>query len=563
MKMMNMILTDQGDIQFTEPARILGGWTTYFLILLGLGILLLVLRQRSAGRERRNFMSGLALSLLSGLLLTLSFPPFPIGFLAWFALVPVIIAQFYLAQSDRQARFFQALAIIICLEALFVGAFPPGFPPGSPVPVWLAISVGVLLVGLFLYLTGLPGGTLTFHQATNYRFFLLVPPLAWMGWEYMRYLGELGHIWGMMPITQHANLPLVQLAGLGGMWLVGFLVVLVNYALGLAAVTWLRAGEGWRSLVPLRVPLAITVVVVLAAYGLGLVLLGSQPAAVKVAALQPGGDLGEFPAFISNWARRDWLGLARAVLAEFEPLSREAAGRGAKLIVWPEATFWVEPQNEPEVRARLVRLARETDAYLVVTYFILPDEAPLHWWLGFHPAQRNEVTVVSPQGEFLGVSAKDHPIRYIGEVNASENLGLYPTYETAFGRLATMIGYDNAFTDTARYLAQKGAQVLTLSMHDWSEMSHTYSRLIVFRAAENRVGLVRADWRVGSLIVDPYGRVMAQAPPDRRARVVLVADLPVVEQSGTLYTRLGDWFALPCLMVALALAVYNLYRLAK
>jgi apolipoprotein N-acyltransferase len=49
-----------------------------------------VLTQVTAGR----FVLGLALSALSGVLLLLSFPPYGVWWLAWFAFVPGIFAQY-------------------------------------------------------------------------------------------------------------------------------------------------------------------------------------------------------------------------------------------------------------------------------------------------------------------------------------------------------------------------------------------------------------------------------------------------------------------------------------
>jgi len=504
---------------------------------------------------------GLGLALLSAILLALSFPPNNLGVLAWVAWVPVIVAQFGLGASDRAARAYQAMAYAVFFEIVFVQAFPVDLLPDF-VPIF-AITPAVALIGLFVYVTGLPSGTPSFHRRTGYRWFLILPPLAWIGIEAARYLLELGHIWGMVAVTQWANLPLLQLATSGGMWLIGFVVMLGNYALGLGALMVFSRTQGLGDSMGLRGSLRWNVVagigMVLVAHVVGLALLGTGTHSVRVAALQLGGDLGDHMQFLIPWSARDWRGVADAVLNEVEPMTREAAARGAKLVVWPEAALWLDPQSDPTVRDRLVRLARETDAYLVVTYFLWPDDLPLSWFLNWHPNQRNEVTVVSPQGEFLGVAAKDHPIRYIGETGLTKGLA-YPVYTTPFGKLSNMIGYDNAFTDTARHYTSRGAQLLTLSMHDWVATTDVYSKNAVLRAVENRAGLIRSDWRSGSLIADPFGRILAATPTDRMARQILIADLPLVEPSGTLYTRVGDWFGAIALFTTIGWLAYGMWE---
>ena len=525
-----------------------------------------VLSTESPARVGR-FVIGLGLSIVSGILLYLSFPPFDLGYLAWVAFVPVIVAQFIFANTDWQGKLFQALAWATLMGIILLETFTLGYLRGDP--VGFLPLVGVLIVGGIIFLLGIPNGTAGLHRRTGYRFFLLFPAVGWVGFEYLRHKAQLGHLWGMLYISQHNNLPLIQLASLGGVWLVSFIVVLANYALGLAVISgilsWRQGkGGGWgESKGPnVRMLLAIAVAIVLIAYGVGFALLGRQPVTegslLRVAAVQIGGDLGDFPEFYGRWWRRDWPGMAKAVLDDLEPLTREAAAQGAKLVVWPEASLWLDPQDHPETRARLVRLAQETGIYLVSAHFILPEEGNLGWWLGFVPGMRNEATVISPDGEFLGVYGQDHPIPFTGEAFVTERT--YPTYQTPFGTLATIICYDNAFTDTTRKLVRKGAQVVAHTTHDFQPMVVIDPLHDVFRAVENRVSIVKADWRYGSAIIDPYGRVLAASPTDRRAKMVLMADVPVPSSSGTLYTRTGDWFGVLCFLGMIAFIGYDFSR---
>jgi apolipoprotein N-acyltransferase len=526
-----------------------------------------ILSTESPTRARR-FVIGLGLSIVSGFLLYLCFPPFDLGYLAWVAFVPVIVAQFFFANADWQGRLFQALAWVTLLGIILLETFPLGYLRGDP--VGFLPLVGVLIVGGIIFLLGIPNGTVGFHRRTGYRFFLLFPAVGWVGFEYLRHKAQLGHLWGMLYTSQHNNLPLIQLASLGGVWLVSFIVILANYALGLAVISGTRSlsqipsstsggGPGWgqgEGEGPnARMLLAVAVAVVLVAYGVGFALLGSQPATVRVAAVQVGGDLGDFPEFYGRWSRRDWPGMAKAVLDDLEPLTREAAAQGAKLVVWPEASLWVDPQEHPETKARLVRLVQETGIYLVSAYFILPEEGNLGWWLGFVPGMRNEATVISPDGEFLGIYGQDHPIIFTGEAFITERT--YPTYQTPFGTLATIICYDNAFTDTTRRLVRKGAQLVAHPTHDWQPIVVFDPLHDIFRAVENRVSIVKADWRYGSAIIDPYGRVLAASPTDRRTKMVLMADVPVPSSSGTLYTRTGDWFGVLCFLGMVAFIGYD------
>ena len=359
------------------------------------------------------FLAGLGLSLLSASLLWLAFPPLEQGWVAWVAFVPLAVAHSVLASRAWQARLFQALFYSAFTAAVVLPSFPLDLLPGFPAAALIAAAI--LIVGAAIYPLAIPAGTPGFHRKTGYRFFVLYSAVCWTGLEYVRYRLELGHIWGILPITQHANLPLLQIATVGGMWAISFLVVAANYAIGLGLVYLLLPLEKKpdRRLVGLSI--VVTAALVLLAHVLGLAVLRHPSSTLRVAALQAGIDTGGDPLVVAAWSRRDWPAMSHAVVDILEPLTRQAAEQGAEFIVWPEAAVWLDPQSEPTIEERLSDLARETDAYLLVTYFILPDEGVLSWYLGFAPGMRNEAVLISPQGEFLGINAKDHPIRYIGE----------------------------------------------------------------------------------------------------------------------------------------------------
>src|SRR5207253_9221954 len=119
---------------------------------------------------------------------------------------------------------------------------PSELPTGYPVPVWPLVLVGAGLVSLVLAVTGLPGGSMAFHRRTGFKFFIMVPALGWVGLEEVRVLTQMGHEWARIGATQHANIPLIQLASYGGQWLVAALVVAVNYALALLVYRAAQAG---------------------------------------------------------------------------------------------------------------------------------------------------------------------------------------------------------------------------------------------------------------------------------------------------------------------------------
>ncbi len=540
--------------------------------------LLIRIRKSQIANRKSPLFTGLTLSLLSGALLYLSFPPFDLGWLAWIALVPMIVAQLRcenpnlpISQSPnlpispslisnlQSPNLYQALTIFVVYSLVFMHVFPSELPTGFPVPVWPLILVGIALVCVGFYWTGLPGGSIAFHRKTNFKFFIIGPALGWIGMELVRVIIELGQGWARIPSTQHANIPLIQLSTLGGQWLIGALVIAANYAIAALVsrfILRLRSGQAFHvssfgfaqdkrftfHAPRLTIQALITLSLIIAAHFIGNTLINTPSQTVRVAAIQLGEDLGDSPDYMTYWNRADWQGMNEAVLRDFEPMIREAAARGAKLIALPEAVLWTDPALDLKLLARLTNLAKETGAYITFTFYLWND-----------PNSRNEVYTATPRGEWLGPYAKNHPIAYIGEYSVTA--GKFPVYQTPFGGLSNFVCYDNAYTDVAARLAGNGTSILTSSNHDWPEGAWGFYTQAIYRASENRLAIVRSDWRVGSAIIDPFGRVLASAKWDEREKTIVIADVPIIPERGTLYTRYGDWIAYAGLGVLAAMTL--------
>jgi len=456
---------------------------------------------------------GVLLAAVSAVLLTLSFPPFALWPLIWVGFVPMQVAQFRVLP-----RKVSSLASAITVGGWLGGYLTPIFAGGGLYIAWLPLVIA--LISFFA-----DSGVRAFHERTGYRWFVGYGALNWVGFEMIRGFIPIMGTWGFVANTLYGQPWLIQPVSIFSIFGLGLLIMSVNYGLGLGALylfdrrwpldpdTPPLAGRSVRNWM-LGVLAALVVWI-----GLSLALL--RPATtptVRVAALH--NDTGTPP----------WNGVDR-----FDELTRQAAQEGAQIVVWPEIAIEGDPQVKDTDRFR--RLAAETDAYLVLGY-VAPVTAEI--W-------RNEATVLSPEGQFLGVYGKDHPVVFAGETSATR--GTYPVYETPLGRLGTIICYDLDFTDTARRMARNGAQLILVPSHDWPEIATKHYTHLVFRAVENRVSLVKADNSGNdSAIIDPYGRIIAAAitPGGDRTGQVVMADVPL-GTGDTPAVRLGDrtgWIAL-------------------
>jgi len=232
-----------------------------------------------------------------------------------------------------------------------------------------------------------------------------------------------------------------------------------------------------------------------------------------------------------------------ANLAVADRLTRAAAADGASMIVLPEK--WTAMGSDEDLRAAAQTLdgpaiqwarsaARELGVDLIAGSIVERVE-------GLQKLANTSVHV-DPRGEVRAVYRKIHMFdvevdgRSYRESDVEEPGGEIVLSETVDGvGLGLSICYDLRFPELYRILAVRGARVLALPAAFTLATTRDHWELLVrARAVENQAFLVAAN-QVGahpgghrsggrSMIVDPWGIVLAQAP-DRDGHIVAELDL--------------------------------------
>jgi apolipoprotein N-acyltransferase len=457
---------------------------------------------------------GLFLSLISGILLTLAFPPYNLGCFIWIGFIPMLVAQYRLMPS-KLSSLASAVAIGGWLGVLLVPMF------GGKSFFMAAIP---LVTGLLVFFVD--KNKRIFHERTGYRWFVFEGAVGWVGLEMIRSLIPALGTWLFVGYPLW-NLPwLIQPLSVFGIFGLDLLIMLGNYSLAQGLFILLEKKWKWDNATrlnsrPARGWLLAFGILFAAWTGLSLFLfthpLSPNANTMRVAAIQP-----DMP----RAAHRDMSTPLEQRFAILTAQTRQATAQGAQIVVWPEMALAFDPQVEHT--HELQSLSAEMQTYIVIGY-VVDDEA------GF----RNEATILAPTGEFLGVYGKTHPTVFSGEPKTISR-GVYPVYDTPIGKLATMICFDADFTDVARRLGRQGAQIIAdLSLFGHSIAALPYTQ-IVFRAIENRTAIVMADVAYNSAIVDPYGRVLDLVITPEGSQASLVADVPM-GTGNTFYSRFGDW----------------------
>jgi deaminated glutathione amidase len=222
-------------------------------------------------------------------------------------------------------------------------------------------------------------------------------------------------------------------------------------------------------------------------------------------------------------------------------LVRRARGGGADFIMTPEASNFIESGRRRREKARreaddpflagLRGVARETGAWLLIGSLVIdptgePDAAASETRLA------NRSFLIDPAGRIVARYDKIHmfDIDLPGGESYRESNAYRPgdrtvVVEIPWGRLGMSVCYDVRFPHLYRALAQSGADFLTVPSVFTVPTGNAHWRVLLrARAIENGC-FVLAPAQTGqhaagrrsyghSLIVDPWGEVLAEAGED-------------------------------------------------
>lgn len=230
-------------------------------------------------------------------------------------------------------------------------------------------------------------------------------------------------------------------------------------------------------------------------------------------------------------------------VADFEALVRDAAGQGATYVQSPEMTgalvrdraslkALLKPEADDPVAAAASRLAAELGIFVHVgsTAIARPDGKVA-----------NRGFIFGPDGAKIATYDKIH--MFDVDLDNGESWRESATYEPGtaamlvdlpFARLGMAVCYDVRFPQLFRAQAMAGAQVLTMPAAFTRQTGAAHWHVLQrARAIENGAFVISAaqgglheDGRETyghSLIVDPWGRVVAEADHDEPG--VVIADI--------------------------------------
>ncbi len=445
------------------------------------------------------------LAIASGILIALSFPNPGLSFLAWIALIPLLIA---LEGSSPKEAFRIGLTCGIFAYAIILYWLNIVFTQYGHLPWSVSIPAYLLLVLWLALFYALSSCIARLGELGGVKAAFTLP-VAWVAFDFIRSFLFSGFAWAMLGHSQFRTLPLIQIADLAGVYGITFLIVLANIVLYRA----LRAVSGAG--VPYPVKSAVVILIFLIAtlfYGFDClnVAESSHAKPLRVALIQ-----GNIPQDV-KWSPE----FREYTMDTYERLTRDAAKGGVDLIVWPESAVPFFFQDEPLQAERIRNLAREMNACLLFG-------SPAHELRNGRSTFLNSAFMVSPRGETIGRADKLHLVPFgeyvpLGSILTFVNkivvgIGDFAPGEhavpldTGSTKLGIQVCYEVIFPELARQYVQAGARVLVAITNDawFGRSSAPYQHLAIstFRAVETRTPLIRAANTGVTAIIDQNGYI--------------------------------------------------------
>ena len=526
------------------------------------------------------------LAVISAILFVLAFPDFEYWFLAWFALVPLLLA------IERETGPFNPPATaggsdLFSRQGLSLRSFVLGWLFGliffsgtcwwlTYAPIHYAAFPWPLAYFLLFCVTAVVGiFPAVFAAITSLllrRFgswALLAVPFVWVATELGRFWIT-GNDWNAIGYSQAFNETIFSIGGvsrIGGVLFVGFWLVVFSVWTRLAITCVfvdLRLGKGSLNI--------LEVLILLVLIGFPLLILESISSSSdaitnngQVVAVQPNVPMAGLN--YENWKQlRDrQVAMAEDVLNQNKGEVIGNKKQGPTTVILPESPMNYQWDEDPEFRQFISDFAARNNVN--VLFNSAEPDAPNHKYFnsavmidasGREIAQYDKIYLL-PFGEAVPAPLDSILPGFVGNFSYGRNYDLVPLGDA---RAGIMICFESHFGQLSREYVRRGADAIIEMTNDGylgpTPVLRQHLANAVFRAIETNRPVLRVT-NVGiTAYITEQGQVLdATQPYTEDTRVWSVAKS---DGSQTFYVRFGDWFAWLCSLVTVGLLVFGFLR---
>jgi len=507
---------------------------------------------------------------LSGLMLTATFTPIALDWIAWISFIPLLISLENKSLSDAfKIGLFTGLFHYLTLIYWIVNVLSRY---GNLNPI---VSLAALLL-------------LSFYLSLYTAFFALVVAIfkknrlsslwgasTWVALEYARSYIITGFPWCLLGYSQYSRLPLIQISDVAGVYSISFVIVLVNFALYHAVSFTFRKKisantSGYNSEATrhdhnnlnrkVKMSYGLTlrrvgIETIFTFFLVGCVLIygysrlkakGDTDAKGRVLrAVVVQGNIDQSLKWDSDFQEE--------TVSIYKKLSLESADFKPQLIIWPETALPYFFQDPSHLSNEVFEVAKITNANILFgSPAYVKDKKSIFYYNRAYMISKSRVVDyydkvhLVPFGEYVPLK------RYIPFVHRlvpaagdfSTGKKVQPIHSPGL-TIGALICFETIFPDISRKFAAQGAEFLVNLTNDawFGRTSAPYQHLsmAVFRCVENGLPMARAANTGISAFILANGKIVDTSK--LFAREILQKEIQLTRKK-TFYSQLGDIFAI-------------------
>jgi apolipoprotein N-acyltransferase len=518
------------------------------------------------------------LAVLSGIMLGCSFPPFPLGLLAWVGLVPLLTVLNAFPRPRGAFRFIYVAMLVFHIITL---NWTGGYAHMNDVYMMIAGAVTMTVHPLFYFIP--LGIYLVVRRHLGEQVALTTLPFLWVGYEYSHSLSEWSFPWLTLGNSQTYAISRIQFAEWTGVLGVSFWVVVLN-VLAFMIVRAVVERKALRSRAVVM-PAGLMVLLAIAPSIHGWLVFRS--AHNDAVAHRNAITVGIIQSNLDPWDK--WTASGYATVDLYMRMTRalvESTGVAKPdLVLWPETAFPFDVLNAAN-RDLLIALRNDLGRLNVSVLTGVPHRiayadsttAPASARRDNLTRQRydwfNAAALIEPGSTESPWYGKMKMVPFAERVPYAEALAFMDFLRWGVGiggwqigpdttvfqlkgsgaRFSPLICYESTYPGFVAAFVRKGAEFITLITIDswWDHMSGAYQhqQIAIFRAIENRRWIARCAVGGISSYIDPYGRVYDATTLFTQRMLSHTIER---RTDRTFYTRHGDWLGDLSLWVSLLL----------
>ena len=515
----------------------------------------------------KNFILKILLPIISGILLTISFPKFGFSTIIYVSLIPLFLSLSKIKFKETiLASFLSGLTFFIFSLIWLVNVIQ--YTENNLED--FGIFFGYLFLSSYCALFFIPFGVIAkwcfdkwlgFSLLKNIQIMISLTFL-WVSLEFLR--GQLftGFPWNFLGISQYLNPSIIQIASFGGVSIVSAIIVWMNLGVFITLKQYLLGINNKKYRPHYEFMIGIIPIALSISFGIQSIFSSNSNDHKKfsIALIQPNINQKEINSLKTNMINNKLLSES-IYLKMSEQVDRVLTNPNIDLLVLPETSL--DYFNSDFYKRKLIdKVVKKTTLLAGSSYFEINNKDQIKFYnssILYNDISQNKISTkyfkqhLVPFGEYLPF------INSLKKLVPLENTNFSSGKKSTIFRVkdlpsfSVLICFEDVFSELAKNAVANNAKWIINQTNDgWfdpSSQSEQHLSHAVFRCVENNIPMVRACNTGVSCIIDKKGRIVQRLDPLKEG--FIISSIGIDNNSNkTFYASNGDIFAKLSLIVS-------------